>query len=69
MSPSNDAAPQLPLRKGTRPPPPVTADWIREGLLTQLDQSNALPETGPWDALVVLGSLRWLLECLVLGTV
>ena len=63
-----DAAAQPPLRgPRAQDPPLATADWIRDGHLTQLDQSDALP--GPWDTLTVLGSFCWLLERLVPGTV
>lgn len=52
MSPSpTEAAPLPPLSKGgykTRPS--TTADWTRNGHLTRLDQSDALPRRGPADS-------------------
>ena len=69
MSPFQRCCSPAPTEEGHKTLPLATADWIREGHLTQLDQSNALPETEPWDTLVVVGSLRWLPEYLVPGMV
>lgn len=68
--PSQRCSPQsLPPIPGHKTLPLAIADWIKDGHLSQLDQSDVFPQISPWDILEVLGSFCWLLEHFVSGTV
>lgn len=63
---SSSIPPPIP---GHKTLPLAIADWIRDGHLSRLDQSDAFPRIRPWDILEILGSFCWLLDHFVPGTV